>query len=86
VACFPQYQHSRSYFSPFLLLRLVAPEILVKALEANLKMSRFGIRELERVLFDYFAGFLAEARSKKMKAISFDVDSSGAIVCRQEKL
>ena len=68
-----------------IVVRFVAPELLIRALETNLKMSRFGIRELERVLFDYFARFLAEARAKKMKVISFDVDSSGAIVCRQEK-
>ena len=60
----------------------VAPELLVQALEANLKVSKFGIRELERILFDLFAPSLAELRDQKAKAVSFDVDDSGKIVCK----
>ncbi|MBI4349734.1 MAG: ATP-dependent Clp protease ATP-binding subunit [Elusimicrobia bacterium] len=63
-------------------VEFVAPELLIQALEANLKVSKFGIRELERILFDIFAPSLAELRDKKEKKVAFEVDPSGKIVCR----
>lgn len=65
-------------------VRFVAPELLIQALEANVRVSRFGIRELERILFDRFASHFAEARAKKAKAVSLDVDEKGAIVCKHD--
>jgi ATP-dependent Clp protease ATP-binding subunit ClpA len=59
----------------------VAPELVMQALEANLKISKFGIRELERILFDAFAGAMVEMRDQKAKAIAFDIDAAGKIVC-----
>ncbi len=67
-----------------LTVNFVAPELLLKALEENVKVSRFGIRELERILFDQFAGPLVEARAAKAKSVSFEVDAKGAIVCKRE--
>ncbi len=65
-------------------VKFVAPELLAQALEANHKVSRFGIRELERILFDLFASALVAARAKKARAVSFEVDSAGQIVCRYD--
>jgi ATP-dependent Clp protease ATP-binding subunit ClpA len=67
-----------------LIVNFVAPELLIQALEANVKVSRFGIRELERILFDQFADQMVEARSKKIKAVSFSVDDAGKIVCKHD--
>ena len=54
---------------------------LLQALEANLKVSRFGIRELERILFDFFAEQLVAMREKKVKAVSFRLGPDGKIAC-----
>ncbi|HOI42728.1 MAG TPA: AAA family ATPase [Elusimicrobiales bacterium] len=59
----------------------VAPELLLQALEANLKVSRFGIRELERILFDFFAEQLVSMREKKVTHVSFRRGDDGKIVC-----
>jgi ATP-dependent Clp protease ATP-binding subunit ClpA len=63
-------------------VNFVAPELLIQALEANVKVSKFGIRELERILFDQFAHFMVEAGAKKAKEIAFDVDETGKIVAK----
>lgn len=65
-------------------VRFVAPELVIQALEANVKVSKFGIRELERILFDRYASLFVEARDKKAKSVSFDVDDEGNLVCRHE--
>ena len=54
---------------------------LLRALEANLKVSKFGIRELERIIFDFFAESFVAMRDKKIKAVSFSIDNNGKIVC-----
>ncbi len=64
----------------------VAPELLIQALEANVKVSKFGIRELERILFDLFANLMVDAKSKGAASVSFDVDEEGKIVCKPEGL
>lgn len=64
-----------------LVIDFVAPQLIVQALEANLKVSQFGIRELERILFDHFAPFLVEARDKKAKAVRFEVGTDRKITC-----
>lgn len=64
-------------------VRFVAPELLVQALEANVKVSKFGIRELERIIFDLFANLLVDARGKGVQEVEFDVDEkTGQVVCR----
>ena len=65
-------------------VRFVAPELVIQALEANVKVSKFGIRELERILFDRYAALFVDARDKKVKAVSFDVDDHGQVTCRHE--
>lgn len=60
----------------------VAPELVMQALESNVKVSKFGIRELERIVFDLFAKQMVDARAKGAAAVSFGVDASGAIDCR----
>jgi ATP-dependent Clp protease ATP-binding subunit ClpA len=65
-----------------LAVNFVAPELLIQALEANVKVSKFGIRELERILFDLFAHHMVDAGAKKAREISFDVDDTGKIVSR----
>lgn len=62
-------------------VRFVAPELILQALEANVKVSKFGIRELERILFDLFAGHLAAARDQGAPAVSFEVGADGKIAC-----
>lgn len=58
----------------------VAPELIMKALMANEKVSRFGIRELERIIFEMFAEKIAEEKSKGNTQISFSVNDSQEIV------
>lgn len=61
----------------------VAPELVVQALEANVKVSKFGIRELERIIFDKFARHFVDARQAGMNSIIFEVDApSGKIISR----
>ncbi|MBI5209598.1 MAG: ATP-dependent Clp protease ATP-binding subunit [Elusimicrobia bacterium] len=67
-----------------LTVEFIAPELLMQALEANMKVSKFGIRELERILFDKFASHMVEMREKRAKAVSFDIDEGGQIVCRYQ--
>jgi ATP-dependent Clp protease ATP-binding subunit ClpA len=63
----------------------VAPELVMRALLANQKVSRFGIRELERILFDMFAPMLADAKEHGSPRISFDVDAEGRLVVAPAK-
>jgi ATP-dependent Clp protease ATP-binding subunit ClpA len=67
-------------------VHFVAPELVIQALEANMRVSKFGIRELERILFDRYASLFVDARDKKARAISFDVDDHGQIVSRHEEV
>jgi len=62
-------------------VEFVAPELLMRALEANLKISKFGIRELERILFDLFAPTLVEMRNQRVNTVSFGIDAGGKIIC-----
>jgi ATP-dependent Clp protease ATP-binding subunit ClpA len=58
----------------------VAPELIMRALLANEKVSRFGIRELERILFDMFAHTLTEVKERGVRRVSLEVDGEGKIV------
>ena len=48
-----------------LTVRFVAPELIMQALASSAKVKRFGVRELERVVFDMFAESMADARAKE---------------------
>jgi ATP-dependent Clp protease ATP-binding subunit ClpC len=50
-------------------VQFVAPELIMQALLKNEKISRFGIRELERIIFDMFASHLAEAKEGGAKRV-----------------
>jgi ATP-dependent Clp protease ATP-binding subunit ClpC len=50
-------------------VEFVAPELIMQALSKNEKISRFGIRELERIIFDMFAPSLAEAKENGAKRV-----------------
>lgn len=60
-------------------IEFVAPELVIQTLQANHRISRFGIRELERILFDLFAPSFADAKEKKLKKIIFDSDAQGKV-------
>jgi ATP-dependent Clp protease ATP-binding subunit ClpA len=60
----------------------VAPELIIQALEANIRVSKFGIRELERILFDRYASYFVEARAANAKRVSFEVAEDGTIACK----
>lgn len=49
----------------YLKIDFIAPEVIMDALMKNKKISRFGVRELERILFDMFAENFAELSEKK---------------------
>ena len=63
-------------------VHFVAPDLIMQALLANEKVSRFGIRELERILFDMFAARLAQAREEGAQDVAFETRPDGAIDLR----
>jgi ATP-dependent Clp protease ATP-binding subunit ClpA len=63
-------------------VHFVAPELIVRALLANEKVSRFGIRELERILFDLFAGQFIEAKEGGAKKVDVDIGEDGNVRVR----
>lgn len=65
-----------------LVVRFIAPDLIVKAMAANDKVSRFGIRELDRILFQFFARPFAEAKEKGAREVEVGVDESGQSVIR----
>src|SRR6202048_2112936 len=57
-------------------VKFIAPELLLQALAANEKVSRFGIRELGRILDDMLAGQLLQARDLGAKEVLLEPDLS----------
>jgi hypothetical protein len=51
----------------------------MRALLANQKVSRFGIRELERILSDLFASQFIEAKEGGAKKVDVDVSKDGSV-------
>ena len=60
-------------------VHFVAPELIMRALLANQKVSRFGIRELERILSDLFASQFIEAKEGGAKKVDVDVSKDGSV-------
>jgi ATP-dependent Clp protease ATP-binding subunit ClpC len=60
-----------------LTVQFVAPELIMQALVSSGKVRRFGVRELERVVFDMFAQSLAEAREKGARSVKIAVGADG---------
>jgi len=64
-------------------LDFVSPNIILNALEANHRISRFGVRELERIIFDLFAPGFAAAKQAKLKSVTLDLKQDGSILLRK---
>lgn len=58
-------------------LNYIAAEAVMDVLMKNQKISRFGVRELERIIFDLFAAPLAEIKRSGAKSARIDVKSDG---------
>jgi ATP-dependent Clp protease ATP-binding subunit ClpC len=63
-------------------VHFIAPELILRALMANEKVSRFGIRELERILFDLFANQFIDAKEAGAKKVDVDVGEGGSVQIR----
>jgi len=55
----------------------VAPQLIMTALLNSQKISRFGIRELDRILFDMFAPRFIDAKESGARQVSVGIDASG---------
>jgi len=66
-----------------LTVQFVAPELIMQALLRNEKISRFGIRELERIIFDMFASHLAEAQERGASEVVLRAGDDGKISVSQ---
>lgn len=64
-------------------VEFVAPTLIMQAILSNEKVSRFGIRELERIIFDMFANHLAEAKEAGASTVALDTDEEGALRIRR---
>lgn len=62
-----------------LTVQFVAPELIIQTLVSNAKVRRFGVRELERVVFDMFADAMAAARSRRVRAVNMAVNPNGEL-------
>jgi ATP-dependent Clp protease ATP-binding subunit ClpA len=60
-------------------VEFVAPELIIQALTANEKVSRFGIRELERILFDMFADPMEKMKDGGFRKIRVETSETGEI-------
>lgn len=60
-------------------VEFVAPELIMQALVSSAKVRRFGVRELERVVFDMFAESMANARAKRARSVSLAVSDAGEL-------
>lgn len=58
-------------------LNYIAAEAVMDVLMKNQKISRFGVRELERIIFDLFASPLAEIKRSGSKSARIDVNKDG---------
>ena len=59
-------------------VQFIAPELILKTMVANQKVSRFGIRELDRVIFEQYADFLSKAKDDGATLVKIGVDADGA--------
>jgi ATP-dependent Clp protease ATP-binding subunit ClpA len=63
----------------------VQPELIAKALSANKKISRFGVRELERIIFDMFADEFSQARDRGDVSVSVEFEQGKVVVKKPSK-
>jgi ATP-dependent Clp protease ATP-binding subunit ClpA len=64
-------------------MEFVAPEAVMDVLVKNKKISRFGVRELERIIFDLFASDFAKIKREGAKKARVDVSSDGKFVIKR---
>ena len=62
-----------------LTVHFVAPELILQTLVSSAKVERFGVRELERVVFDMFAEPMAAARANRVRAVNLAVAPDGQL-------
>lgn len=62
-----------------LTVEFIAPNLILQALVANEKVSRWGVRELDRIVFDMFAEQFATIREQGLKTIKCEADTEGKI-------
>jgi ATP-dependent Clp protease ATP-binding subunit ClpA len=62
-----------------LTVEFVAPELILQTLVSSGKVSRFGIRELDRVVNDMFSEPMADARSQRARAVNLAVGPDGQL-------
>lgn len=60
-------------------VQFVAPELIMQTLVSSAKVRRFGVRELERVVFDMFAESMTAARAKKARSVNLAVNDNGEL-------
>jgi ATP-dependent Clp protease ATP-binding subunit ClpC len=60
-------------------VQFVAPELILQTLVSSAKVRRFGVRELERVVFDMFAESMTAARAKKARSVNLAVNDNGEL-------
>lgn len=61
-------------------VHFVAPELLMRALAANEKVSRFGIRELERILDEMLANQMLQAKDQGAREVVLEANEAGEVV------
>lgn len=64
-------------------MEFVAPEAIMDVLLKNKKISRFGVRELERIIFDLFASDLAKIKREGAKKARVDISTDGKFVIKR---
>jgi ATP-dependent Clp protease ATP-binding subunit ClpC len=62
-----------------LTVQFIAPELIMQTLASSSKVARFGVRELERVVFDMFAEQMAAARQKKVRMVELGINENGEL-------
>lgn len=64
-------------------LEFVAPEAIMDVLMKNQKISRFGVRELERIIFDLFASDLAKIKKEGIKKAKIEIGENAKFVIKK---
>src|SRR5258708_12522620 len=61
-------------------VHFVAPELLMRALAANEKVSRFGIRELERILDEMLANQMLQAKDQGARELVLEPNENARVL------
>jgi ATP-dependent Clp protease ATP-binding subunit ClpA len=66
-------------------LDFIEPRLILNTLIENKKIARFGIRELERIIFEMFAEDFSTAQREKLKKVRLQSDNKGNICVRKSE-